>query len=235
MGVVSRVSVLRKTARSCVMSSTHFFSFSLSISNRKKKHGASGVAGASEHRVGWAGVLLGTLFVADGSFAPAVFALEMVCVFEVVQIALGVAGGNLALGSVLHATRLSVLTVCMPVAHTKLASKLVLLAWSATEVARYSMFLFPTSRPARVLRYSVPVVTFPLGALAEAYIAYTAHWSLREADASWVYIGIASLVASLNLVGGPIAHRLFVEKALDVVDLREERLLVALGRHLVGA
>jgi hypothetical protein len=58
--------------------------------------------------------------------------VEMVCVFEVCQIALGLARGNLVLGVVLHYTRVTIALVVFPIVPTHLASRLVLLAWRGT-------------------------------------------------------------------------------------------------------
>ena len=52
-------------------------------------------------------------------------------------------------------------------------AKLILAAWSATEVARYPMVLFPSSAGLKTFRYLMPLVTFPLGAGTEAFAAYT--------------------------------------------------------------
>mmetsp|Transcript_6917 Transcript_6917/g.8975 ORF Transcript_6917/g.8975 Transcript_6917/m.8975 type:complete len:271 (+) Transcript_6917:15-827(+) len=63
---------------------------------------------------------------------------------------------------------------------------MVLYSWAITEVSRYPMYLFSTassssspskepsflSKAARFVRMTVPLVTFPLGAFAEAYAAY---------------------------------------------------------------
>ena len=56
--------------------------------------------------------------------------IEMICVFEVCQIAIGAARGNLILGFVLHYTRVAIALVVFPIVPTHFASRLVLLAWS---------------------------------------------------------------------------------------------------------
>ena len=58
--------------------------------------------------------------------------VEAICVFEVCQIALGLARGNLVLGVVLHYTRVIIALVVFPIVPTHLASRLVLLAWRGT-------------------------------------------------------------------------------------------------------
>ena len=155
--------------------------------------------------VGWAGVL-GCALVTTGlprALLLATLVLETLCVFEVAQIALGLAVGNVALGVAVHAVRLAVLCM-MPVTPHAASSRLVLLAWSATEVARYPMFLFPGSRVARRLRYLAPLLTFPIGALAETHVAYGA---IRATS------GLAAAVVALNLIGGPAAYRALIRKA----------------------
>ena len=79
------------------------------------------------------------------------------CVFETIQIAMGVAKGNLTLAVPLHYTRSLECLVIMPAVPTAIPTKLILLAWSVTEVCRYPMYLFPSSTAARVLRCLAPV------------------------------------------------------------------------------
>ena len=87
-------------------------------------------------------------------FFSVVTALESICWFEVIQIALGVSHGNLTLGIVLHTIRMLWLLVVCPRIQVvallfgnigNLVADLVLLAWCLTEVARYPMFIFPQS------------------------------------------------------------------------------------------
>ena len=82
--------------------------------------------------------------------------------------------GDLALGITVHYTRLLMWFVTLPHAEVSpFVVKLILVAWSATEVARYPMVLFPSSAGLKTFRYLVPLVTFPLGAGTEAFAAYT--------------------------------------------------------------
>ena len=94
--------------------------------------------------LGWSVVLLITL---AGSFnsehwlyveaashiRPLLLGLEAVCLVEVTRIALGMLRGNLILGAVLHAIRLSCLSYVIGDDATSVA---VLYSWSLTEVAR---------------------------------------------------------------------------------------------------
>jgi hypothetical protein len=158
--------------------------------------------------LGWAAVLL-FLAVAGRRAVPsagslllrATVWLEAICALETLQIALGLANGNLAMGAVLHYTRLLIATVAMPLAPAALPTRLVLLAWSATEVCRYPMFLLPDSAATRTLRYVAPVATFPVGALAEAWLAHMAAQSLGPAAPAWQRAALA-LVVPTNLFLG---------------------------------
>lgn len=125
--------------------------------------------------------------------------VEMICVFEVCQIALGLARGNLALGVILHYTRLMTILVVFPGVSTHLASRLTLLAWAITEVLRYPMFLLPSSRIARLLRYVTPVITFPIGASAEAWAAYV---NLVHVSHPFLLRFALALIVSTNIIGG---------------------------------
>eukprot|EP00928_Gymnodinium_smaydae_P086809 TRINITY_DN71233_c0_g1_i1.p1 TRINITY_DN71233_c0_g1~~TRINITY_DN71233_c0_g1_i1.p1 ORF type:complete len:682 (-),score=72.63 TRINITY_DN71233_c0_g1_i1:166-2127(-) len=170
--------------------------------------------------LGWGGVVVQLLhtwpqlsYHTGSPLSQQVLALEGVCAFEVLQIALGTAKGNLMLGSVLHYTRLLVACVVMPAVPTSLATKLVLLAWGVTEVCRYPMFLAPTSAPARIARYVAPIFTFPVGAGAEAVAAYL---SLSElSSASTLLRTMVALVIPTNLFGGLAAYPGLVKKGLD--------------------
>ena len=140
--------------------------------------------------------------------------LEGICAFEVVQIAMGMAKGNLPLGVVLHYTRLLIALVVMPLVPATLAAKLVILAWAVTEVARYPMFLLPTSAVARTLRYVTPVATFPLGAGAEAMCAYLSLNLLAASGASSMLYYMVACVVPMNLLGGLAAYGGLVKKAM---------------------
>ena len=172
--------------------------------------------------VGWLivlAMLLSTWPAADlNSGAPLLTAtqgLECVCAFEVVQIAIGAARGNLALGAILHYTRLLIIFLIIPALPESaiLYAKLVVLAWALTEVCRYPMFLLPSSRPVRVMRYAAPVFTFPLGAIAEAACAYYALEPLSAAGVSTTVYGAVAMIVPTNILGGLVAYGDLVKKA----------------------
>merc|ERR1712060_362394 len=100
-----------------------------------------------------------------------------------------------------------------PALPASLSAKVVVLAWSLTEVARYPMFLLPTSRAARILRYMAPLLTFPLGVAAEAYSAYLALPHL--ASRSGLIRFCVGLVVATNLgLGVPVGFPGIVAKAI---------------------
>jgi len=169
---------------------------------------------------GWACVLAGVLCAWSAlslewgaPFLRSILALEAVCAFEVVQIATGAASGNLPLGVGVHATRLLEALVIMPSLPSAVAPKLVVLAWSLTEVCRYPMFLQPGARAARVARYVMPVLTFPLGAGAEAVAAYDALTPLAAGGASRLLYCAVALVVPMNTLGGLAAYGAILRKA----------------------
>ena len=63
-------------------------------------------------------------------------ALEAVCVFELAQIVLGTARGNVLLGAIVRGVRALSALVVLPAMPHALPTKIVLLAWSLTEVCR---------------------------------------------------------------------------------------------------
>ena len=176
---------------------------------------------------GWAVLLLALIVRWDtitlGVGAPLMISalnLEMICLYEVYQIMIGVSKGNVLLGCVLHYTRLLVAMVIFPVVPAALPSKLVLLAWALTEVCRYPMFLLPRSRTVRILRYVTPVVTFPLGAGMEAVCAYLALGPLgsgRKAVGPVLY-ALVALIIPMNVVGGLVAYSGLVSKAMASLE-----------------
>jgi len=112
------------------------------------------------------------------------------------------------LGVVLHYIRLVTALAVVPSVPTSLAAKLVVLAWSGTEVFRYPMFMFPKSDLARAMRYLVPVATFPVGAAAEAIAAYLSPLTGTVARAM-----VASVI-STNLLLGTAAYPGLVKKGI---------------------
>ena len=128
------------------------------------------------------------------------YCLEGICLVEVGRIALGQLKGNLLLGCVLHAIRITCLVyilsdglqlLLLPSLRPPSSSShyfleedfekrksivlhtlLILYSWTITEVCRYPMYLFPSSEMARKVRLVVPIVSFPVGCALEIQSAF---------------------------------------------------------------
>jgi hypothetical protein len=129
--------------------------------------------------LGWAVVAVWTSMIYHDPVRPSAelrqltLICEVISAIDIVRIALGQLRGDLVLGLDVHYTRFMMLFFTLSheaVSHT--VAKLILFAWSITEVARYPMVLFPRVAALRTVRYSVPLITFPLGAGTEAFAAY---------------------------------------------------------------
>mmetsp|Transcript_9506 Transcript_9506/g.11998 ORF Transcript_9506/g.11998 Transcript_9506/m.11998 type:complete len:246 (+) Transcript_9506:72-809(+) len=159
--------------------------------------------------------------------------LEGICFIEVGRIAIGQLKGNLVLGVILHLIRMSCLLIVLPAGLTSpsdtkvMISTLVLYSWALTEVGRYPMYLFPSSAMTRYVRLVLPIVTFPVGAFAEAVGAY---WHLKQLllvgadDAAtrspfhWVQVGLLVMVVGINSLLGPtMAYPALLKKGLPVL------------------
>ena len=152
-------------------------------------------------------------------------ALEAICFVEVGRIAIGQIKGNLVLGVVLHMIRMSCLLLVLPEGLGSVEKDslciTVLYSWALTEVGRYPMYLFPSSELARNFRLILPIVTFPVGAIAEALGAYHAFSKLwgSEVDAL-VVVKIVSLgmVIGINSFLGPtMAYPALLKKGLPIL------------------
>merc|ERR1711871_161767 len=125
---------------------------------------------------------------------------EFLCCTETVKIALGMLRGDFALSFTVHYTRLLMFFVTLPHAEVSpLVVKLILLAWSFTEVGRYPMVLFPESQALKTIRYSIPLVTFPMGAGTEAFAAYKVH-QVTPPDQTPLLYAALTLVMLVNVV-----------------------------------
>ena len=158
-------------------------------------------------------------------------ALETICFIEVGRIALGQIKGNLILGMVLHIIRMTCLLLILPqglaAAENDYLCTLVLYSWALTEVGRYPMYIFPSSTIARWIRLVLPIVTFPIGAIAEAVGAYNALselWSNDKVDELyWVKIGLLGMVVGINSLLGPtMAYPALLKKGLPVLLGKKE-------------
>ena len=112
--------------------------------------------------------------------------------------------GNMTMGLVLHATRLVVIQGVLPSAARPGATRLVLLAWAATEVARYPCYVWKDAPALLVLRSVVPVATFPLGVAVEAYGLY---WLLADPAVGLPLKALALPPFLSNTLVGPFGYR----------------------------
>lgn len=153
------------------------------------------------------------------------YILESICIIEVCRIAFGQLKGNLLLGLVLHAIRFTCLIYVLPNGVSLLPCDVttifVLYAWSITEVTRYPMYLYPTSDIARRVRLVVPLVTFPVGCMAEAYGSYRTlekeyKYSREEGvGTNLIKIGMLGMVILINgLLGPTMAYPALLKKGV---------------------
>jgi len=141
-----------------------------------------------------------------------VLAMEFLCCTETVKIALGMLRGDFMLSFTVHYTRLLMYFITLPHPNVSpLVVKLILLAWSLTEVGRYPMVLFPDSKILKTMRYAVPLVTFPMGAGTEAYAAFLVHQVTPMAENPVLYAAL-SLVILVNGIFGPVWYPGMVRK-----------------------
>jgi len=151
--------------------------------------------------------------------------LECICFIEVGRIAVGQIKGNFILGAVLHMIRMTCLLLVLP---RGLADErdtvciMVLYSWALTEVGRYPMYLVPSSSVARYVRLVLPIVTFPIGAIAEAVGAFRALSKLWNSDdddsVSWIKLCFLGMVLFINSLLGPtMAYPALLKKGLPVL------------------
>ena len=101
--------------------------------------------------IGWTVVAVMTVFLhlsgddtPSGELMKITLFCELICASETLKIAAGLLRGDLALSFTVHYTRLLMYFVTMP--HSEVSTtvvKMILLAWSLTEMFRYPMVLFP--------------------------------------------------------------------------------------------
>jgi len=157
--------------------------------------------------IGWAVVALMTVVAYIDAIPPSAncmkltFVCECLCCIDIVRIALGQLRGDLILGLDVHYTRQMMLFFTLPHPDMPvLTVQLILLAWSATEVARYPMVLFPSVPALKAIRYAVPLVTFPLGAGTEAYAAFV----VLQATPSTALKLALGMIIIINCIGCPV-------------------------------
>lgn len=120
-------------------------------------------------------------------------ALETLCCLELFRLA---GKANLLFGVVLHYTRMFVILFILPEVSRHYACHLVVFAWTVTEICRYPAYIYKSNRLS-ALRYFIPVLTFPAGALGEAWACYVAMDSLVGLPKT-----LAAVQIFVNIVGG---------------------------------
>ena len=151
-----------------------------------------------------------------------VSALEAICLIEVLRIVVGDLPGNVVLGVVLHAIRLTVLTLVWDAQPWTGAA--IYWSWAVTEVTRYPMYLFPNAPALRSLRMVVPLVTFPWGAFSEAYATYVVWQNGKKDDTEWWKQALFVAVLFVNGVLGPtMAYPALLKKGLSVLGLGKKK------------
>lgn len=93
-------------------------------------------------------------------------------------------------------------------------------------MGRYPMYLFPTSSIARYIRLVLPIFTFPVGAAAEAFGAYTVLTEIMRKGiignglpvVYWVKVGLLGMVIFINgLLGPTLAYPALLKKGFPVL------------------
>ena len=153
--------------------------------------------------IGWSAVLASAAYN-----EKLVLVLELMCCAEVLRMIKGELKGNVKMGLVLHATRLIVYHQVLPFAYTRV----ILQAWSATELARYPYYVVPNAYTL-AMRSFVPLITFPLGVAAETM----GLWGRLQAADSLLVKAVCALPL-VNVVLAPIGYRSLLKKAVRAWD-----------------
>ena len=150
--------------------------------------------------------------------------LEAICVVEVIRIAIGDLPGNLVLGAVLHAIRLTATTQVMPnpVLASHWTAPAILLSWAVTEVSRYPMYIFPDSSLCRNVRMVVPLFTFPVGCIAEGTGAYIVLMR-GEATELWLKVILMAVLFVNGVLGPTMAYPALLKKGLPVLGVGKQK------------
>ena len=145
--------------------------------------------------------------------------LEGICIVEVIRIAIGDLPGNLVLGAVLHAIRLTATTQVMPnpVLASHWTAPAILLSWAVTEVSRYPMYIFPDSSACRKIRMVVPLFTFPVGCIAEGTGAYIV--LMRGETELWLKVILMAVLFVNGVLGPTMAYPTLLKKGLPVLGM----------------
>jgi len=177
------------------------------------------------------------------NLTPILLALEGICIIEVARIFVGDLPGSLALGVILHVIRwtaiLQVLPRCLAMTtttittddgdvsnndsnNTTLIPLAVLWSWAVTEVTRYPMYLFPSNALARSIRLVTPLLTFPVGAFAEGYGAFSVFTSDTHKPYWLKFLLIVMLLVN-GVLGPGMAYPHIFWKAAPVLGLIQKK------------
>lgn len=180
--------------------------------------------------LGWFFLLQQTWSIIDETWTPtllsqeslimtSVLALEGACFLEVINMAVS-GTGNVALGVALHYTRVFVATVAWPAMLGENGNEerqsvivAILMAWGMTEICRYPYYIFRT-KSAEKLRYAVPIVTFPIGAGAEAVCCY---YASQELQGVLKYMALAQ--CAVNVFGFFAAYPMMAKRGFAKLGL----------------
>lgn len=143
------------------------------------------------------------------------------------------------MGVILHTIRITALLEVLPRAVALASSNdlstgstewtwtvpAVLLSWAVTEVGRYPMYLAPSNNTCRKIRLVLPLVTFPMGALAEFCGAYQVFFGSKNNNPNddpvplWLQFLLVLMMLVNGLLGPYLAYPHLLKKGLPVLGL----------------
>ena len=155
---------------------------------------------------------------------PQVIFLEGICVVEVIRIAVGDLPGNLVLGAVLHAIRITAITQVMPnqLLLSHWTAPTILVSWAVTEVSRYPMYIFPGSNLCRSVRMVIPLFTFPIGCIAELTGAYLV-LTQGNVHTLWLRVALVAMLFVNGVLGPTMAYPALLKKGLPFLGVGKRK------------
>eukprot|EP00929_Paragymnodinium_shiwhaense_P114272 TRINITY_DN82618_c0_g1_i1.p1 TRINITY_DN82618_c0_g1~~TRINITY_DN82618_c0_g1_i1.p1 ORF type:complete len:221 (+),score=31.46 TRINITY_DN82618_c0_g1_i1:90-752(+) len=140
--------------------------------------------------------------------------LQVICIVEVLRMIIGNLKGNWILGVILHFIRCFMMTCVLPHIGEDLPCRVVLYVWAATEFCRYP-YLMTGNAKAAILRYTAPIILFPLGGGSELYAMYLVDSKGLLTDTERM---IGMVVAATTIFGGVYAEYLLIKKGISVIS-----------------
>ena len=155
---------------------------------------------------------------------PQVILLQGICVVEVIRIAVGDLPGNLVLGAVLHAIRITAITQVMPnqLLLSHWTAPTILVSWAVTEVSRYPMYIFPGSNLCRSVRMVIPLFTFPIGCIAELTGAYLV-LTQGNVHTLWLRVALVAMLFVNGVLGPTMAYPALLKKGLPILGIGKKK------------